>query len=408
MAVVLDATHDLTTAVDAVCALDPAHLADTETIQALHRQFERLNAATARATAAFDAGGAWQADGSRTAAAWLAYRCNQPVASSRRRVQLGRALRHMPAVERAWLAGDVSEAHVGLFASVRTPGTETCFERDEVLLVEQARQLRYRHFARCLAYWAQLADPDGTESSAERQHAARRLHLSQGFGGSWALDGLFDPIDGSIVAAALKRIEDELFGSDWAEAKARIGNAVCATDLLRTPAQRRADALVEMARRAGSMPAGSRKPEPLFTVFVGYETFAGRICELADGTVLTPGSLLRWLDAAWVERAVFDGPDRIRNVGARRRLFTGATKRAVELRDRECFHESCGTPAEHCQIDHVQPWAAGGLTVEDNGRSACGFHRRRGRRTREAQYPRRSRDLVWRCQSASTLTTSSR
>ncbi|MDQ6724700.1 MAG: HNH endonuclease, partial [Actinomycetota bacterium] len=307
----------------------------------------------------------------------------QPVASARRRVQLGRALRHMPAVEEAWLAGDISEPHVGLFASVRTPATADCFRRDEALLVGQARQLRYRHFARCLAYWAQLADPDGTENNAEKQHAARRLHLSQGFGGTWALDGLFDPIDGSIVAAALQRIEDELFAGDWVDAKARIGEEVCAADLSRTPAQRRADALVEMARRAGAMPAGSRKPEPLFTVFVGYETFAGRLCELANGTVVSPGSLGRWLDGAWVERVVFDGPNRIRNVGARRRLLTGATKRAVELRDRECFHESCDTPAEACQIDHVQPWAAGGPTVEDNGRAACGFHKRDRHRPRQ-------------------------
>ncbi|MDQ6949892.1 MAG: 13E12 repeat family protein, partial [Actinomycetota bacterium] len=258
MAVVLDAIHDLNAAVDGVCAADPAQLADTESIQALHRQLERLIAVATRAAAAFDAGGEWQADGSRTAAAWLAYRCNQPVASARRRVQLGRALRHMPAVEEAWLAGDIGEAHVGLFASVRTPATAGCFERDEVLLVGQARQLRYRHFARCLAYWAQLADPDGTEIGAEQQRAARRLHLSQTFGGSWALDGRFDAIDGSIVAAALQRIEEELFATDWAKAKDRIGDGVCAADLSRTPAHRRADALVEMARRACSVPAGSR------------------------------------------------------------------------------------------------------------------------------------------------------
>jgi hypothetical protein len=59
-------------------------------------------------------------------------------------VQLGRALRAMPEVEEAWLAGDIGEAHVGLFACVRTPVTAACFERDEALLVAQARQLRYR------------------------------------------------------------------------------------------------------------------------------------------------------------------------------------------------------------------------------------------------------------------------
>jgi hypothetical protein len=376
MAVVLDLTENLTTAIDALCAADPAQLADGETIQALHRQLDRLRALTTRAAAAFDAARAWEAEGARSASAWLAVRCHQPVATARRRVQLGRALRHMPAVEAAWLAGDVSEAHVALFAAARTPATESCYERDEAMLVGQATELRYSHFARALAYWAQRADPDGTEKTADAQYAARRLHLSRTFGNSWALDGAFDPISGSVVANVLEGIEDELFATEWAEAKARVGDKVCAADLARTPAQRRADALVEMARRAEAVPAGSRLPEPLFSVLVGYETFAGPMCELADGTVVAPGSLLRWLDSAWVERVVFDGPDRIRNVGTRRRIFTGATRRAVEVRDRECFHELCDTPAEDCQIDHVEPWSAGGPTTEDNGRPACGFHNR--------------------------------
>src|SRR5439155_8055526 len=169
------------------------------------------------------------------------------------------------------------------------------------------------------------------------------------------------------------RIDDELFGADWAQAKARVGEGVSGADLARTPAQRRADALVEMARRAGSVPAGARMPEPLFSVLVGYETFAGRICELADGTVVAPGALVGWLGEGWVERVVFDGPDRVRNVGVGRRIFAGATRRAVEVRDRECFHELCEVPAQDCEIDHVLPWSAGGPTGEDNGRPACGF-----------------------------------
>jgi hypothetical protein len=193
---------------------------------------------------------------------------------------------------------------------------------------------------------------------------------------------VLDPISGTIVEKALSKITDELFDADWAEAKARVGDGVCGADLARTPAQRRADALVEMARRASAMAVGSRLPEPLFSVLVGYETLSGRICELANGTVLSPGSLVPWLDQAWIERVVFDGADRIANLGVRRRLFTGATRRVVELRDRECFHDLCDTPAEDCEIDHVEPWSVGGPTTADNGRVACAFHNRhRHRRT---------------------------
>ena len=60
----------------------------------------------------------------------------------------------------------------------------------------------------------------------------------------------------------------------------------------------------------------------------------------------------------------------------RRRFFTGATRRAVEVRDRTCFHPSCDEPAERCQVDHVVPYEAGGPTTTENGRPACGFHNR--------------------------------
>ena len=148
------------------------------------------------------------------------------------------------------------------------------------------------------------------------------------------------------------------------------------------PARRAISTAASARRWAGAMPPGARLPEPLVTVLVGYETFAGRICELANGTVLSPGSVLRWLEPAWVERVVFDGPDRVKNLGVRRRLFTGATRRAVEVRDRECFHEFCDRPADDCEIDHVQPYSAGGPTVEDNGRVACGYHNRLRHRRR--------------------------
>jgi hypothetical protein len=254
--------------------------------------------------------------------------------------------------------------------------------RDETMLVAQAQKLGYRSFVRALAYWAQLADPEGTEAAGEAQHHARKVHLSETFGGSWVLSGRFDPLGGAVLARALERIEQELFEADWAEAKERFGDNVPMSHLRRTPAQRRADALAEMARRSLAVPAGARLPEPLFTVMVGYETFAGRMCELAHGAVVTPGSLLRWIDEAWVERVVFDGPSRVTDVGVRRRFFAGATRRAVEVRDRQCFHPYCEEPAERCQIDHVRPWAAGGATTEANGRVACGFHNRERHRPR--------------------------
>jgi hypothetical protein len=371
-----DMRTQLEAAVDALCAVDPASLGDGETVTFLHRQLARVDAVTTRATAAFDASRTWEGDGARSAAGWIATRCHLPTAAARRRVRLGRELRHMPAVEAAWMSGDISEAHVGLLARARTPGRAEAFAQHEDMLVGYARTLRFGAFARALAYWCYLADPDGSEVEADDDHKARRFHLSQSFRGTFAAEGVFDPIGGAIVADELARREQELFEADWAEARDRVGPGVCAADLCRTPAQRRADAVVEMARRSGAVPAGARMPEPLFSVLIDYQMLAGRICELANGTVVTPGSLLPYLDAAWIERVVFGSPSRVIDVGVRRRLFTGATRRAVQVRDRECFHEFCDTPAADCEIDHIEPYAFGGLTTEANGRAACGFHNR--------------------------------
>ena len=69
------------------------------------------------------------------------------------------------------------------------------------------------------------------------------------------------------------------------------GEAVTINNLERTNSQRRCDALVEMARRSASKPAETISPKPLISVLVGYETFHGRVCELASGTVITPGQI---------------------------------------------------------------------------------------------------------------------
>ena len=67
---------------------------------------------------------------------------------------------------------------------------------------------------------------------------------------------------------------------------------------------------------------------------------------------------------------------------SRKRTFTGALRRLNEVRDRSCFHPSCEETAPRCQVDHIEPWGAGGLTSPDNGRLACGHHNRARHRRR--------------------------
>jgi hypothetical protein len=387
MSVLEDVTTGLKRAVDALVQADPLSLGDGETVVALHRELERIKAVTARVTAAFDVSRAWEADGARSAAAWLIGRCHLHAATAKTRVRTGRALRHMPLVEAAWLGGAINDTHAAMLAKAQCRAPEA-FERDQEQLVGYAIHQRFSYFGRLVGYWMHCADPDGTEADADKAHDARRLHLSQSLDNMWFLDGAFDPINGEILAKVLRDIEDELFDADWAEAKARVGDDVTVSDLRRTPPQRRADAIIEMARRAAAMPAGARLPAPLFTVVVDLETLAGRICELASGAVVSPGSLVPWLDEAYIERIVFGPANRVLNVGERRRLFSGATRRAIQVRDGQCYHPLCEEPAENCEIDHIERYSDGGLTVEGTGRPGCSYHNKL--REKELQEKRRA------------------
>jgi hypothetical protein len=365
----------LTEAIDRLMDLDVSACADPETIETLERQLTRLDGFVTAAVGAFDASGAWASEGACTASSWLVTRCAMAKNAAKGQLRRGRLIREFAQVGRAWSAGDLAASHVDALGSVRRPATEEALQRDESLLVQHATTLSFEHFTRSLRYWEQFADPDGAEVEAERLRTRREVHLSSSFGGLWFGKMTLDPIAGAIVAEELSRLEQGCFEADWSQARDALGREPTMHDLARDPAQRRADALVEMATRSRTTPETGHRPSPLFSVLVGYETLHGRICQLAQGTVLTPGSLVRWLDEALIERAVFTPTGRV-EVSATARLFTGATRRALELRDGQCTHPYCDRPAQRCQGDHITPFAEGGLTTQENGRLLCGFHNR--------------------------------
>jgi len=365
----------LTETIDRMRETGPHVHTDAESIEILQRQLARLESYVTEATAGFDALENWVPDGAYNCATWLATRCHLPKPQARRMVRRGRELRHLPAFARAWSSGDITGAQIDVAADLRSDATHDALARDEEMLVGQATTLRHDSFVQAAAYWKQRADPEGVEADDEKRRSRRDAYLVSSFDGMWLGKITLDPVSGSIVAGELDRLEGEMFAAEWAEARTTLGRDPTTGDLKRTPGQRRADALVEMATRSQIAPVDGRRPAPLFSVFVGYETLHGRICQLADGTVMAPGSFLPWLDQAYLERAVF-APDRRVEVSATARFFTGATRRAIELRDRQCTHPYCDVPAESCQGDHITPYTAGGATILSNGRLLCGFHNR--------------------------------
>ena len=354
--------------------LDDAELADA--VVGLHRQQARLAAATIRLTAALDARRVWADDGSRSCGAWLAHRCRLPIG---------------PGAGPGVVGAPVAE-HAGHRRGVRRRGhqpsvTPLCWRRSRAAAPPSSLPTTRRNSSTTHDAWrgptsvgpsstgASAPTPTASRQDAAHDEALRRVHLSAGLRGTGHLDGLLTSLGRATVASALGRIEQELFDADWAAARAEHGDAATTGHLTRTPAQRRHDALVEMARRAVTAPADGKRPQPLVSVLVGYETFRGRVCELADRTVITPGTVASLLDEALIERVVFDGPSRVVDLGRARR-FTGAVRRALEVLDRGCTHAGCDMPAERCQGDHIQPWSRGGDTDAENGQLRCPYHNR--------------------------------
>ena len=395
---------------------DLTGLTDGEVIEAteLASEVAKLaDAAQVRVLGRLDVSRAWANDGARSGAAWVAWRCGFSKGRAGGLLKCARQLRDLPGVEAAMLAGRITVDYVRLLAASHRADPEA-FAEDEARLIDAAERLLFSAFERVIQYWTYAHAPDACEADAATLHAERRVDASRTIHGIVIVDALLDPITGEIFLRELERLEQVEFEADWAEARERLGDAATAADLRRTPKQRRADALRAMATRSAAKPADATEPRVLLHVVAGTESVE-RMCELSSGTVVTPGQVLPELEFADVARVVFDGPSRVIDVGVRQRLFTGATRTAVERRDQRCQHPSCDLPAERCEIDHIVPFEDGGLTIQVNGRCYCRFHLRwrldnPGRPPDQAPAPPRSPtyEKMPSCRSSASTTCSSR
>ena len=216
----------------------------------------RFAALEAEVVAAYEASDDWAVAGHRSVAAALSHRGRLPRAEANQTVHLARSLREMPVVSEALANAEISVCHARRLAraSVRDG-----FADAEALLCEHARTLRYTAFDKAVSYWEHLADTDAAERDATFKEQRREFHASMTFEGMGRLDGWLDPVGFEEFNNALDRIEKELFQHDL-----KVGQIEHIdkhnVSLWRTPAQRRADALVEMARRATAMPPAPKPP----------------------------------------------------------------------------------------------------------------------------------------------------
>jgi Domain of unknown function (DUF222)/HNH endonuclease len=312
-----------------------------------------------------------------SAVAWLRDLLRVTPAEARLLVTLGEILDGRPTLADAVVAGAVNTGQAAAIgrALADVPVEEPALiDKVEAILVDEAcqfeptilRQLGERVLAHINPELADARLRDRLER--EEKHARQRRALtlsSDGLGGTRII-GVLDAEGAAIVGAAMEPLAKPVRGDDGPD--------------LRTPATRRADALVDVCRLAlvsGGLPDNGGQP-PQLNVTVAFEALrsGNAIGQLDSGDRLSPATTRRLACVAQILPIVLNGAGVPIDVGRSRRPYTGAARVAVLLRDGGCAFPGCDRPPRWTDIHHIVAWQNGGPTDRDNGVALCGHHHR--------------------------------
>ncbi|MCI1747472.1 MAG: HNH endonuclease [Acidipropionibacterium sp.] len=177
-----------------------------------------------------------------------------------------------------------------------------------------------------------------------------------------------------------KRAEGHITDSQYLSARLELESREA-----RSTAQRMADALVDMVGLLGSLDkvpaAGGQTPRLVVTLNYQdlHDALEGKIAagvvHGATGEIpVDAGSLRRMCCEVGILPVVLGGESQVMDMGQERRLVTGAIRRALEVRDKNCIHPGCTVPADLCQAHHIIPWWDEGPTSLENLVLVCRHH----------------------------------
>jgi hypothetical protein len=328
---------------------------------------ELLEVERLRRLADIDRRRVFERDGHLSAASWLAVRHRMAWGTARYQVRVGRALEEMSATRRALESGEVSLSAARLLVSAQ--GVDpVAFAAAESQLVDAARVHPIPELTKVVAFWRERAELERSPDREASLRSRRKLHASISFMGMVRVDGELDPETGVVLLTALGSVQ----GS---EARSR------GSDDVRTPAQRRADALGEICRQwldAADRPVvGGERPHLTLTVAADALRAGSTAAADLDHAGPVAGEIVRRLacDAA-VMRVVLSGRSEPLDVGRRTAVVSPAMRRAVILRDGHCRFPGCDRPHTWCDCHHVVHWADGGETAVANLLLLCRRHHR--------------------------------
>jgi len=356
----------------------------------------QLSAALAERIGSFDARDLAQADGLRTTRTWLTGFGRMSQGAATGHLNRARLLRALPALAAAAGAGDVSAEHLGKVGQLAERVGLAALRDVDAVLARSAATLSVAHLQRACERVAAHLDPDGAPPDPDQDRQRREVTLSR-LGSMLYLRGRLDAEGGAALMTAVDALMRPPAAGDE-----------------RTAAQRRADALVELARGAiagGGLPTvGGVRPH--LGLLITPQTLLGSAGnhdgddgaqdlpaaasdESGRGDPLTEAGIpplperpwLNWIGAVQAElaqrlacdaivwRIVLDPATGLPlDVGREHRIVPPWIRKAVHARDRTCRWPGCDAPAEWTDVHHEVPWYLGGTTDIEHLISLCRWH----------------------------------
>ena len=339
----------------------------TGALRGVFQQGNRLEAARTALIGELDQIEQARPDGERerSVPGWLRSEMHLTDSAAYGQVRLARQLAAgLPSVASAFERGEISQHHAATIARTvdqveRWGGNPSAVRDAEVLMLEEAR-LRdpddLLNWGRDLRH---RLDPEDLAAEERERHQRRYLSLRRRRDGMTKGEFLVD----EEGATTLKTAMDSVLGPRRKDDE-------------RTPAQRRADGLVGVARRlldSSQLPSrGGEKPH--LTVLASVETLLGepgapaalldwlypisrpKLLQICEDATVTP-VLLQEGNPLWVGRA--------------RRTASKRMRKALAVWDRGCTTTGCDRPAGWTQAHHERPWSKGGTTDLPNLSSHC-------------------------------------
>ena len=374
-------------------------LTATGQVVAMRTLIDQCEALWLGAASELESSGAIADAGFGSLASWLRHTCRLAPGEAAGRSKATAAVTEERGVTaEAMLTGTVTWRHALVINQALAQVPPEARAEAERSLVDHARTLDPGQLRRVGDRLVHCFDRQRADDAAIRKLDRRGLSVAETMDGMVSVNGLLDPVTGSLLMTALytklrpRPASDHgdghgfrRGGSDGEGRDDSTGGA-SEGDEVRTWAQRRADALAEICQEwlqdtNGATVGGVR---PHLSVIVDHSTLATRVVDDPSAGI-QPGQLA-WVGPitasqvqmigcdASVSRILTDGPSQVLDVGRATRTIPPALRRAVAARDRSCVGPGCHRPPEHCDVHHIVFWEHGGDTSLDNTVLVCRRH----------------------------------